>query len=309
MVIKTAVVGIIVSSLLGLTASTALAAEPVTTCGQVLSDGGFLTADLDCSAYTGGWAVTIERGTLDLAGFTLTGNETEFFPMESTEATVRCLANCDIVGPGVITGGANLGIYAWRRLTLTNVAVVDDGTVIGDGIVAYDDAGNGAVFLFNSTVEGWLGFGVRAERRVVAENTTIRANGSGGILAPDARVLLRNVTVDGGHGVFTNSPAVRARSAKIFDSDISGNFGGGVDSNGRLVLRDSRIADNDDYGIKAGSARIADSDVSGNCLVPSGQGCSDVFSCRSLRTGGSVTCDSSRSCDAENPSWGICSLD
>src|SRR5262245_53119032 len=82
-----------------LAVSPAHAAEPVNTCGMVLSDGGFLVSDLDCSGYVGGPAVTIAGGTLDLGGFTFTTNTPADDPQVFPDAAIICPRRCKIVGP------------------------------------------------------------------------------------------------------------------------------------------------------------------------------------------------------------------
>lgn len=95
------------------------ATVPVTTCGQVVAGTGALAADLDCSATTGA-AVTLGPGArLQLAGFTLTGNETG----------VQCdVGACRIDGPGTIrrptyVAGNFRGVVGLLRLRIANVVL------------------------------------------------------------------------------------------------------------------------------------------------------------------------------------------
>ena len=71
----------------------AAAPETVTTCGQVVARAGILAADLDCSSGTGPAVVLQRSARLNLAGFTITGNE----------IGVQCGGpSCKVFGPGTI---------------------------------------------------------------------------------------------------------------------------------------------------------------------------------------------------------------
>jgi hypothetical protein len=68
----------------------------------VLSGGGYLSEDLDCSA-SSGFAVTIDGGKLDLRGFTLTGAMT---------GGIKCTAGYSFVSQppgGAVDAGTGSG--------------------------------------------------------------------------------------------------------------------------------------------------------------------------------------------------------
>lgn len=115
----------------------ALAQTPVTACGQSVTDG-VLTGDLDCSAYEG---IAVDaRGSVDLAGFTLTGHP--------DHPAIQCGGTCTVRGPGVIRG-ADVGFLAYSEgvfhdyrskfptTTISNLRFEDNRTAIGVGWCIY----------------------------------------------------------------------------------------------------------------------------------------------------------------------------
>jgi hypothetical protein len=203
------------------------AAEPVTTCGQVLADGGFLTADLDCSGYTDGPALTIERGVLDLAGFTLTGNEVESIPLYFPEATVFCPVSCEIIGPGVLAGGKEAVVHARRRIALTDVTV-RDVTAVGNASAVYSE---GSLQSTGCTIEGNSGDGLVATRRAIVQSTTIQGTHGSAVAAYGGKAFVQDSTITGNGTGFAASTVV-ARIVKMRSSDVSDNGGPGIDAEG-----------------------------------------------------------------------------
>ena len=180
----------IVNRLSGLTAATfiltlsaaglAAAQTPVTACGQVVDGNAVLTGDLDCSSYEDAAAIEIRSGTLDLAGYTLSGNESLEFccfgGRREEEAAIWCSGKCSIVGPGTVIGGSFAVVSVSARALLSNVAVV-----AGPGPVA--SSGNNGVVgtqterlkVVSSTVAGHHGHGI-AGHRLDVRNSTISGN-------------------------------------------------------------------------------------------------------------------------------------
>jgi len=75
--------------------------SPLVSCGQTVSNA-VLVADLDCTAETD-FAVTVEdKGTLDLAGYRLTGTAYYGTTWQDprTGGGVYCLGSCTIIGGG-----------------------------------------------------------------------------------------------------------------------------------------------------------------------------------------------------------------
>jgi hypothetical protein len=162
----------------------------VTSCGQSFRGAGVLAGDLDCSGFTG-HAVTIERGKLDLQGFTISG---------STGYGVSCPSNCKIVGPGTITGSRLQGVRAARGVKLFNVTITNSGN---SGVDASNNKGTSKALLKGCTITGNANFGVEADKSVGATASTISGNGTGGVAAGPNRgcnaghVALKDSTVTG----------------------------------------------------------------------------------------------------------------
>ncbi len=156
--------------------SAPLPSVPVTSCGQVVprKTNGYLTADLDCTGYTGGLfglAVELDKGsTLDLAGFTLTGGK---HGVGCVTPCPRgggiCSSSCKIRN-GTVQGADATGILA-DKVTLENVIVRDHGDRGIDG---------NRVTILGSTVTGNV-IGVVGVR-VLVRSSTISDNGRGGVV-------------------------------------------------------------------------------------------------------------------------------
>ncbi len=75
---------LMISALVSLAAGVTTAAEPIaiTSCGQSFKGEAFLAGDLDCSGFSGS-AVVIQKGSLDLRGFTITGGQVHGVVCES----------------------------------------------------------------------------------------------------------------------------------------------------------------------------------------------------------------------------------
>ncbi len=108
-------------------ASAAKPIVPVTNCYNLVQDAiGELHADLNCSTF-GATIVDLERATLRLNGFTITGINT---PTGGTTAgVINCQKKCVIEGPGAIVGES--------RARFTNVKIEDsDGCAyIGETLI------------------------------------------------------------------------------------------------------------------------------------------------------------------------------
>ncbi len=207
--------------------SVAFPATEVTTCGEVYSGDGFLSADLDCTGFPT-VAITIDGGNLDLQGFTLTGGMSN---------AVRCTASCTVTsslagGMIVGAGGAAVGAFGASQpvnITVTNVTL--DSNVIG---VSTD-------------------FGPVTVEDATVSNTTFTAVSSGaGFLA---KVVRTTITTAGGWGV-TGDPA------KLIDSTVTGAMIGAIGS--RVVLQGSTIDGSTTDGVSTTIARVVDGFVVNN---------------------------------------------
>jgi hypothetical protein len=162
----------------------------VNTCGQEFRGRGFLTADLDCTGFAD-HAVIIERGRLELRGFTLTGGNAY---------GVRCIGSCKIVGPGTITRSGLDGVRVQRRVTILNVNITNNDS---DGVDARNNRGNAGAVVKESVITGNGSSGVQADRRAKLFATTISANGQHGVeigkfrCDRPTRLLVRDSTIVG----------------------------------------------------------------------------------------------------------------
>ncbi len=265
-------------TLLLLASEFAAAATEVTACGQTFSGSGFLAADLDCTGFVGN-AVTIDGGTLDLRGFTLTGG---------TQNGVACARNCTVLSdpPGGRIDGAGGGVSVFGDdlvplAPFVNVRISD---VELDGHLAGASA-TGRLTLYDSTVSNpsdpfaeLSGSSVKLVRtnvaslpgRVVGDRVRIIDSllaACGTTECLNGRVTVRNSTVSG-----SGDAGIRGTQVSVIDSSVTGNAGSGVAFFGgpeRLRVVRSGITANGGRGISgesAGRVVIKDSDVSGNAL-------------------------------------------
>ncbi len=260
----------------------------VNTCGQVFSGNGFLSGDLDCSAFdTPGFAdVQIQGGTLDLQGFTLT----------SAGLGVTCTKSCKVISNppgGTITSdglGTVLAVSAGPPVGSVNLRISDvflndgrvsttsgnikliDSTVTGitSGIVAAIRTASSTARLLRSVVTGNAGTGIDSAKTKVIDSE-VSNNGEIGVFGSTGVTIKRStVSGNGFDGVRTNSKSVRvtdssitgngiagidlpfSSKAKVVRSDISGNAAQGIlgDSPRRIIVRVSTITNNGAEGIR-----------------------------------------------------------
>jgi hypothetical protein len=256
----------------------------ITTCGQVLSGGGYLTADLDCSGQSvEASTVTLgKNGTLDLRGFTLTGYAATLDPF----VTVACEKGCTILGPGTIVGsphGDLQVVVGFGNHVSTNPRriTVRDATITGGSI----GVSAPKLKIQNATITGNRGTGVWSSTAKI-DDSTITGNGFStedtipvGVLGwEDVRVRRSVITGNALAGI-------RAAGIRADDSEITGN---GIDPSCGAVL------------------------------------CADLAASNELVVKGSTSCDSSLIEDpmpapafavgqpapmGPIPNWGACTLD
>jgi hypothetical protein len=220
-------------------AVTTWAQVEVNTCGQAFSGAGFLSADLDCTGFTGGplgAAVMVgKRGTLDLRGFTLTGGDTGIACAEPCrkDPSATCVVPCTIIGGGgVVTGAALYGIAGYKvsiaNVTVSNVADrgisaqelrLTDSTVTGNG---HAGVAANRVKILRSVITGNRGVGVVGSNLFYHGVMTIR----------DSVVIDNNVGTDCGQLVpccdLISSWKPRLKNTTCNTSCDCSFFGGGV---------------------------------------------------------------------------------
>ena len=181
-----------------LSLATPIAAQPtvpVTTCGQAIPAEtiGILAADLDCSAYAGGdYGVVVgKRGTLDRAGFTLTGGYTG----------VGCVGPCPD-GNGL----------CFLQCSIRN------GTIEG---ADYSGVSGDKVTIENVTIRNIEGRGIAGGRRVKVFASIINDNGVAGVIGRALYVEASTITGNGRAGVNTANGRVRVKDSTIIGNDTS----------------------------------------------------------------------------------------
>lgn len=178
---------------------------PVTTCGQIVSGTGQLTANLDCSG-AADEAVKL-TGKLLLNGFTLTGNP--------AFDVVRCqTGGCGVSGPGTITGGAD-GVRSDRG------ARVDAGAIItgnaGDGVRTESTAK-----VLDATISGNGGDGVRSKSRATIQRSTVSGNTGDGVRT-DKTASLKEAIVTGNAGAGVDSDlTAKAKLSTVTANGLDG---------------------------------------------------------------------------------------
>ena len=255
------------------------AVTTVSTCGELVSGSAVLAGDLDCSA-TGDYAVTVDGGTLDLAGYTITGH--------ATFQTIRCTKTCTIRSepPGGTVMGGLEGVVGFpsgggkANVRLRDVVVSGSS---GEGV-------SGAVLgtkvsVIGSTISNHAGHGIAVAGRVSIRESVLFGNGGRG--ATGSKLKLKNSSVTGnGLGVAGGSKlsivgstiafnagdgAATTQAVSVRDSVVDQNDGSGVSAFnfGRVKIKSTEITNNGEHGITAGDSSqisVVDSMIVGNAL-------------------------------------------
>ncbi len=255
----------------------------LTVCGQSIAGDAFLPADLDCTSFPG-YAVTIDRGTLDLGGFTLTGGDF---------GGVQCPHKCNVVGPGTITGSAFAGIVAFGSLRTSNVDLTNH--------VAY---------------------GLECFKSCKISGGTISGNGDG--VVGGANAQLSGVTIVGNAGYGARVANGRGTASLILrdGSTVSNNGDEGVTAERKIAVYDSTVTGNAEHGLsaglsdcsKSGTVKLRNAIVTGNGTAPDcgvTETCADVASCRQPSVKDGSTCGTSYVPNSGFPGedWNVCTLD
>jgi hypothetical protein len=149
-------------------AAQALAAEPITYCGQTINGRGYLIGDLDCTGFNG-HAVQITRGRLDLKGFTIHG---------ANFCGVHCEGPCKIYGPGTITQNGLDGINVDDWVIVRGVRITDN---LVTGIFARNVNAGSRVLIKDATISGNGFNGVETDKAAVIRFSSISNNGEHGL--------------------------------------------------------------------------------------------------------------------------------
>jgi Right handed beta helix region len=217
------------------------AATEVNTCGQTLSGSGYLSADLDCSAYVGS-AVIIERGSLDLRGFTLT---------DGSVGGVRCDRSCTISSepPGGMIMGGGGGIFG------PGVGVGKVNIRLKGVIIQSNTGGTGAAPSRLRLQP--LDRVITSHGSIRVVDSTVMNNGFDGV-TPSAGLLILRSTISGNTGY-----GASGQNTRVIESFVTGNGEQGVEGEG-LTVRDSTISGNMLAGAFGGRVKVIRSNVVSN---------------------------------------------
>jgi len=277
-------VGLALASMLFCCTAVSAADPPVevNACGTTLNGAGFLAANLDCTGFPT-TAVTISNGSLDLAGYTLTGGD---------HIGIECLAKCTVFSSapgGTITGAKRDGITVGDGLGNGGKLIVHDLTISNNGSPDTaipgrngPDAGikiwsGGSAKVTNVLFTQNVGDGLQdvgsAKAKVLdsdfidndnegidvsnvkVENATISGNGSFGVLADKAKLSNVDVLNNGFDAVYnylhSTTPGIRVGGTlKMEDGLVSGNTLGGIAGvNAKVGLKNVEVSGNTGYGI------------------------------------------------------------
>ncbi len=304
-------------------------AVEVTSCGTtVVTDNAYLSGNLDCTGHPFemfGAAVTLRNSRLDLRGFSIVTTDPDIFDLNGDGITgVLCEPNCLIDGPGTISGFEN-GIFYLGTAVVSEVTVANSWF---DGIVGWNSGGG--LWLSGSTIVDNKRSGLRTEYARVRDSTIAR-NGFAGVSGAWQVKVSGSTIVDNGHVGISSSMS----NVGVLDSQVTGN-GTGVAAyglRGSVWLKNSRVEDNGDWGIRAhGEINLRDSIVDGNggdgasaeggrvrlrgnssvrgngTICAGTSPCADVVSVRPPAKADTASCDTSLTSDRTS-TWGICSAD
>ncbi len=291
-------------------------ADSITTCGHVVTGTASLDADLDCSAYADGPAVSIAEGTLFLNGFRLIGN--------AGQSAIDCAGPCKLRGPGSVEGGLHsIGgpDCTIRGATLDGAA--DDSVSCGRADIrntAISGAGGNGFYgrelhIRRSSVSGCAERGVDTATVLIASRVDVRDCGGiglycfGPISDNDVRIRFATVENNGGSGI---AVSISSDDIRISRSIIRGNRHG-IWGNTSFDVTDCEISGNDVAGIYIGEGlSISDSSVTGNCLSWDPENwacCKDVWAEGGLDAR-KLTCGTSGGVSGGTcENYGACSLD
>lgn len=301
-------------------------AQPVevNTCGQTVGkEGGFLSADLDCSSFEG--ASILLSGRLTLNGHTVTGNAAASGDARF-RAAVRCpeASRCEIVGPGLLTGGEDGVFVEGKGCLVAGVTVADnahagidghtksrievvDSLITRNGRIGISPAKKvrGSSIVFNGAADFLFSAGLATRNGAKVEDTDISDNFGVGVTSNGStrstfkRVTVRRNELDGFSGA--------GARFKVVESFVEDNGGSGFLTTDSVKISDTTVSGNVASGVAANQRLIAKrSDVTGNCLLGF-PGCFDLLTCSKPPKVKDVQCEISGNCSGIP--WGVCTFD
>jgi hypothetical protein len=201
----------------------AFAQTLIDTCGQTYSGDGVLVSDLDCSTIPGAAVVITAKGSLDLAGFTVTAID-----------AVDCTASSSCTVRSSIAGGTLEGVGRF-------------GSTPGSGSFGIAYAKH--LEVSDITIRAFFR-GVRG-RGLLARNVVFESNGDPGSSIPGAAIDSAKSTLtiedctfsDNAQPIDGKPAAPNATTAIIRRSTFSGNHNGrhGLIETKKLIMEDSTV--------------------------------------------------------------------
>jgi parallel beta-helix repeat protein len=233
-------------------------ASPVTTCGQTLGAPGVYQLVGDLGPCPGdGVTITSSGVTLDLAGFTISGDPAACISPFGTGINIQGPVSNVLVSGGTVVGFLDgVGVYSATDSRITNVTTMNPCRL---GIYVENSR---RVKLIENTVTG-AGFeGVRfdfSSARVLLKSTKISGSFADAVfIAPlsNRNKIKRNQINGNGNGV-----AILAEGNKILGNTVNGNASGiflGPPASGNIIR--GNTTNGNDSGI------FVNSDATGNLI-------------------------------------------
>ena len=192
---------------------------PVTNCYNLVQDAiGELTANLNCSTF-GPTIVSLERATLRLNGFTITGISTPTVGM--TAGVVHCRSKCRIEGPGAIVGGEAAVTGSYARVIVENVTM-RDALKVGANVY-----GESRARFTNVTIESSAGCAYIGEDLLLRESLVTGNQcgvySSGTLRVVDSEVSDNTGSPDSHYGVFAGKPRISGSTLFGNSPDVRSN--------------------------------------------------------------------------------------
>jgi len=293
----------------------------VNTCEQVVTGDGVLTGDLDCTGFD---SIQIAKGSLNLAGFTLTAERGSIVDCDRActifseppggtivATTTDPILDISIFSPGNLKihdiAMINVGrVWSEKSLFLTNVTRTDCGSLLGENRVSIGNVVSAGSVAHTARIEG--------TKRVKVEDSQFSASAGYATLIASERVKFADSSISG--GADPNNGAIHAgKGAKILGGLIEGVRTMGVSAT-RLVVKECTITGNGVAGIGGSQRlRIRDSTITGN-----GGGfatCGVSIACADIRSDVLPKIDADSSCDTSyqegsgipGTNWAVCALD
>ncbi len=211
---------VVCTLLIGTAAHAGTQGTPISACGDVVARHAHLTQDLECSGYDGAAVQLLNRATLDLNGFTVTGlapTAKDRPPYGTEYEVVWCAQRCKVIGPGTLQSGLYgisvspaEGVHATDNHRPGHVRVVD--VDITDTVAGIHMHGRRVTAVRANIFAN--GYGIWGDRARVGESDI--ADNIVGVRADRLAIRLSSVTNNSRYAVWGS--AVRAKTSSFVGS-------------------------------------------------------------------------------------------